>query len=419
MLRGIQQDSYDFKAVALPCRAAVQALLAVEDTVIDEALRMIAQSLRDDSAKLLTANQKDLSAAHDLSPAMRERLILNDEKITGMAQAMFDITLLPHPAGKILETWQRPNGLVIEKTAVPIGVLGMIYESRPNVTLDAAALCLKSRNAVILRGGSEALHTNKTLHAMIVSALKAHGIPEAAVTFIDNTDRAVVGDMLNAAGLIDIIIPRGGKGLTGRVMNDAKMPVFAHLDGNCHVYVHESARPDIALSVTLNAKLRRTGICGAAESLLIDKNYTHAHDIVKALLHEGCAIAGDAWARSVDPRVTAATEEDWRSEYLDKKISIKRVHNVSEAIHHINQYGSHHTDAIIATDGETVKQFMRDVDSAIVLHNASTQFADGGEFGFGAEIGIGTGKLHARGPVGLKQLCTFKYVVRGSGQIRA
>lgn len=418
MLKKSLEKHLDFHAFAQPCRAAAQALSRVEDAQLDDALRAMATAVRDNSAVILEANRIDLENAKGLNAAMIDRLSLNDQKIEAMAASLEDIAMLKHPAGKILETWQRPNGLIIEKVAVPIGVLGLIYESRPNVTMDAAALCLKSRNAVILRGGSEALKTNKALHALVVEALEGCSIPAAAVTFIDTPDRAVVSEMLGASDVIDVLIPRGGKGLTGRVMAEAKMPVFAHLDGNCHVYIHESANPEIALSITLNAKLRRTGICGAAESLLIDRNFTHAPDVIKALLNEGCDIVGDAWAQGVDKRVTPAADQDWAQEYLDKKISVKRVEGVDEAAAHINRYGSHHTDAIIATDKEAVAQFTRDVDSAIVLHNASTQFADGGEFGFGAEIGIGTGKLHARGPVGLQQLCTFKYVVRGKGQTR-
>ena len=294
----------------------------------------------------------------------------------------------------------------------------MIYESRPNVTIDAAALCLKSHNAVILRGGSESFHTSRALHALIQDCLKLNDLPEDTVSMMPSTDRALVGEMLKAHEFIDVIIPRGGKGLTGRVMSESTMPVFAHLDGNCHIYVHESANPDMALDVIKNAKLRRTGICGAAESLLFDKNFD-ATPAIQMLLDEGCIIVGDDDVQKLDDRIQPATHEDWETEYLDKKISAKFVSNVQEAVKHINLYGSHHTDAILSEDSNATKQFQNQVDSAIVMHNTSTQFADGGEFGMGAEIGIGTGKLHARGPVGLKQLTTFKYLVKGSGQTRA
>lgn len=414
-------SSFDFRTFAAPAREAAYALVDIEDAKIDKALRAIAAGLRTNSAAILAANQKDTDAARQkkLTDAMIDRLTLDEARINAIAQSVDDIALLPHPAGKILRAWERPNGLVIQKVSVPIGVLGMIYESRPNVTLDAAALCLKSRNAVILRGGSEAFYTNSALHGIIVDCLMQHGIPESAVLFVPDTDRAIVDEMLRAHDLIDVLIPRGGKGLTGRVMSEAKMPVFAHLDGNCHIYIHDTARPTLAVEVTRNAKLRRTGICGAAESLLIDKNFRYANDVIVMLLEEGCEIVGDAWAQSVDGRIKRASEDDWRTEYLDKKISIKQVDGLDEAIDHINKYGSHHTDSILTEDPYAAARFHQRVDSAIVIRNASTQFADGGEFGFGAEIGIGTGKLHARGPVGLEQLCTFKYIVHGQGQTRA
>lgn len=414
-------SSFDFRAFAAPAREAAFQLAQADDELIDGALRDIASRLKQQTSNIVSANEQDIEAAQrkQLSAALTDRLTLNEPRIHAMADAVDSIAALPHPAGKILDRWQRPNGLIIEKTSVPIGVLGMIYESRPNVTLDAAALCLKSRNAVILRGGSEAFHTNKALHAIIIEALTAHNLPASSVLFVPDTDRAIVDAMLKASDMIDVLIPRGGKGLTGRVMSEAKMPVFAHLDGNCHIYIHESARHDIALDVTRNAKLRRTGICGAAECLLIDTGFTGAAAVLKMLLDEGCEIVGDAWARSLDDRIGIATEDDWHTEYLDRKISAKGMNGVDEAISHINRYGSHHTDAILCEDTDITARFLKQVDSAIVIQNASTQFADGGEFGFGAEIGIGTGKLHARGPVGLEQLCTFKYVVRGTGQTRA
>lgn len=400
--------------------AAIIAQNSTEE--INQTLKDLAQALLDNAVDILEANQKDVAAAKEkgLTPALIDRLTLNEERLQAISQSVLDIATLNDPVGHVLETTKRPNGLVIEKVSVPIGVLGMIYESRPNVTIDAAALCLKSHNAVILRGGSESFHSSRALHAIVQDCLKKNSLPEAAVSMVPTTDRALVGAMLQAAPYIDVIIPRGGKGLTGRVMEEAKMPVFAHLDGNCHIYVHDSAKADLAIEVIQNAKLRRTGICGAAESLLFDQELDNetAQKIAIALLDQDCTIVGDEQAQKLDERITVATEEDWATEYLDKKISVKFVSGVDEAIEHINKYGSHHTDAILAEDKKAVQQFQQRVDSAIVMHNTSTQFADGGEFGMGAEIGIGTGKLHARGPVGLKQLTTFKYLVKGDGQTR-
>lgn len=403
-------------------RAAAFVLSQADDGQIDAALFDLAQLLLAQTDRIMTANLLDIDGAvsKELPAAMIDRLTLNNARIKSMADSVTAIAALDNPAGKILEEWTRPNGLRMQKVTVPIGVLGMIYESRPNVTIDAAALALKSRNAIILRGGSESFETSKVLHGFVEEALTKNGLPPSCVCFVTDRDRAIVGDMLNATGLIDVIIPRGGKGLTGRVMSDAKMPVFAHLDGNCHIYVHEKARTDMALVVIKNAKLRRTGICGAAESLLLDKKLdTHlAHQIIHMLIAEGVEIVGDGTAQALNKTIKPATEEDWSAEYLDKKISIKFVDGVGEAVAHINHYGSHHTDAILTEDKTIADFFLGNVDSAIVMHNASTQFADGGEFGFGAEIGIGTGKLHARGPVGVKQLVTFKYKVLGDGQIR-
>lgn len=402
---------------------AASAIIAQAPTdLINKTLQDIAVSIKNNAADILKANTKDVAAAKDkdLTSALVDRLTLDEDRLDGIAQSVLAIADLDDPVGHILETTTRPNGLKIDKVSVPIGVLGMIYESRPNVTIDAAALCLKSHNAVILRGGSESFHSSRALHAIVQEALKKNNLPEAAVSMVPNTDRELVGAMLAANDYIDVMIPRGGKGLTGLVMDQAKMPVFAHLDGNCHIYVHASAQTALAVKVIENAKLRRTGICGAAESLLFDKEIDEvlAKQIVTTLLDQGCVIVGDDTAQQLDDRIIAASDEDWCTEYLDKKISIKYVKNVDEAIEHINHYGSHHTDAILAEDADTVQAFQNRVDSAIVIHNASTQFADGGEFGMGAEIGIGTGKLHARGPVGLKQLTTFKYLVQGSGQTR-
>ncbi len=403
-------------------RAAAFTLSQATDAQIDAVLDDLAASIASATDALMDANLKDIDAAveKNLSAAMLDRMTLTDARIKGMADSVRAIRALENPAGKILEEWARPNGLRIQKISVPIGVLGMIYESRPNVTIDAAALSLKSRNAVILRGGSECFQTSFALHMLVADALKKNGLPESCVSFVDSTDRALVGDMLSAAGLIDVIIPRGGKGLTSRVMAEAKMPVFAHLDGNCHVYIHDKADPAMALDVIKNAKLRRTGICGAAESLLFDDalDISLARQIIAMLSAEGVEIVGDGKAQALDKAIKPATEEDWSAEYLDKKISVKFVANVGDAVAHINHYGSHHTDAIITADKSAADYFLANIDSAIVVHNASTQFADGGEFGFGAEIGIGTGKLHARGPVGVRQLCTFKYKILGDGQIR-
>ena len=403
-------------------RAAAFVLSQAPDEQIDKTLFDIENALVSNTDKIITANLLDIDYAvkKGLSAAMVDRLTLNFARIKSMAESVGNIRALDNPAGKILEEWDRPNRLRIQKITVPIGVIGMIYESRPNVTVDAAALALKSRNAIILRGGSESFETSRLLHSLIVDSLVKNGLPESCVCFVGNRDRALVGDMLNAVGLIDVIIPRGGKGLTGRVMEEAKMPVFAHLDGNCHIYVHDKAQTDMALTVIKNAKLRRTGICGAAESLLFDKKLdTHlAHQIIRMLVAEGVEIVGDGMAQALDKNIKPASDEDWSTEYLDKKISLKFVDGVGEAVAHINHFGSHHTDCILTQDKPTADFFLANVDSAIVMHNASTQFADGGEFGFGAEIGIGTGKLHARGPVGVNQLVTFKYKVLGDGQIR-
>lgn len=389
---------------------------------IHGALEKLSTLLSSNIPSILEANAKDVEGGKlkDLSPALLDRLTLNSERIEAIADSVLDIIKLDDPVGRVLDTTTRPNGLVIEKTSVPIGVLGMIYESRPNVTIDAAALCLKSRNAVILRGGSESFHSSTLLHKLVQQALEAENLPPAAVSMIPDTDRAYVSAMLNASDIIDVMIPRGGKGLTGLVMDKAKMPVFAHLDGNCHIYVSNDVDPELAVSVIRNAKLRRTGICGAAESLLLDTDLNEQTrvSILHTLLEEGCTIVGDNTVQNLDERIIPANDDDWSTEYLDKKISAKTVTNVDEAIAHINQHGSHHTDCILTNDEATAQRFLSQVDSAIVMHNTSTQFADGGEFGMGAEIGIGTGKLHARGPVGLQQLTTFKYIVKGNGQVR-
>jgi len=367
-------------------------------------------------------NKKDLEKAQakGLSPALLDRLTLTEARIDAMAEGVEDIIKLEDPVGQILEETGRPNGLKIQKVSVPIGVFGMIYESRPNVTIDAAALCLKSHNTVLLRGGSESFYSSSALHSIVQESLEKHDIPVEAVSMVPSTDRALVGDMLKAHDVIDVMVPRGGRGLIERVMREATMPVFAHLDGNCHIFVDQDAEPEMAASVILNAKLRRTGVCGAVESLLFHQNLERktTYRIVTELLENGCEILGDSRVQELDERVGVAQDSDWSTEYLEAKISCKYVEDVEEAIAHINHYGSHHTDSILTSNPEVALQFQKEVDSAIVMHNTSTQFADGGEFGMGAEIGIGTGKLHARGPVGLKQLVTFKYLVHGDGQTR-
>ncbi len=393
-------------------KAASRILSQTTTAQINDALEAMANALRANTETILDANQKDVAKAEQrgLSDALIDRLRLTPERIEAMAHGLETVRDLPDPVGKILSSTTRPNGLKIDKISVPIGVLGMIYESRPNVTIDASALCLKARNAVILRGGSESLHSSLALHKLIQQALEAQNLPKAAVSMIPIPDREAVGAMLRAADTIDVMIPRGGKGLIERVMNEARMPVFGHLEGLCHIYIDASVDPKIAREVTLNAKMRRTGICGAAETLLLDKSLAPEieKDVLDTLEAAGCEIITE----------DKATEEDWRTEYLAAKISVKHVEGVQGAIDHIAKYGSHHTDSILAEDPEAVTAFQACVDSGIVMHNTSTQFADGGEFGMGAEIGIATGKMHARGPVGLEQLCSYKYLVHGSGQTR-
>ena len=403
-------------------RVASALLAQTSEDKINEVLASIAANLRANTKAILEANEKDVAAAAEknLSPAMIDRLTLTLERIESMAKGLETVQSLPDPAGRVLWETSRPNGLKIQRVSVPIGVLGMIYESRPNVTVDASALCLKSRNAVILRGGSESLNSSMALHGLIQNALKQNNLPEDAVCMIPVADRDAVGAMLAARDYIDVMIPRGGKSLVERVQNEATMPVFSHLECICHIYVHPTANPALAREVVLNAKMRRTGICGAMETLLLDAKLDHtiAKDILDTLLNAGCEIVGDKLVQSMDARIGAADTTDWSTEYLCAKLSCAVVNGVEEAVNHINTYGSHHTDSILSEDSEAANYFLKNVDSGIVMHNASTQFADGGEFGFGGEIGIATGKLHARGPVGLEQLCTYKYVVHGTGQTR-
>lgn len=384
------------------------------------ALNHAARILRERCGDLLAANAEDIRLAEEkkLSAAMIDRLKLDEKRIHAIAKGLEEIALLPDPVGKELAAWSRPSGLNIVRKTVPLGVIGIIYESRPNVTADAGALCLKSGNAAILRGGSESFHSSQAIVQCLHAGLKAAGLPEDAIQLVPTTDRAAVGELLTMTDYVDVIIPRGGKGLCQRVMEESRVPTLLHLDGNCHVYIHAAADKDMALKVIHNAKLRRTGICGAAESLLLDEALAGMlPEIIDAL--PGCEIRGDAKAQALDKRVRDATEEDWSTEYLDAILSVKIVSGVQEAIDHINRYGSHHTDAIITKDAATAAQFLNGVDSAIVMHNTSTQFADGGEFGMGAEIGISTGRLHARGPVGVEQLVTYKYVVVSEGAVRS
>ena len=400
------------------------ALLATAPTdAKDRALKEAASALRRSTAALLAANAEDVAAmrAGGASGAMIDRGTLDPGRIEGIAASLEAIAALPDPVGSVIAEWDRPNGLHIERVRTPIGVVGVIFESRPNVTADAGGLCLKAGNAVILRGGSDTHGTSAAIHACLVGGLRAAGLPEAAIQLVPTTDRAAVGAMLSGLdGAVDVIVPRGGKSLVTRVQEEARVPVFAHLEGVCHVYVHGPVDLDMAKRIVVNAKMRRTGICGAAETLLVDAAVadTHLKPLVEALSAAGCEIRGDERTRAAWPEARAASEADWYAEYLDAVIAVKVVDGLDAAIRHVAAYGSHHTDAILTGDAAAAERFMNEVDSAIVMHNASTQFADGGEFGMGAEIGIATGKMHARGPVGVEQLTSFKYRVRGTGQTR-
>ena len=410
-------------AIGQRARAAAAELALASTAAKNAALLAGAQALRRATGDILAANAKDLAAAREAKrpAAFLDRLMLDEARVAAMATGLEDIAGLPDPVGTILARWTRPNGLAFERVRVPLGVIGIIYESRPNVTADAGALALKAGNAAILRCGSESHHSARAIDACLGEGLKAAKLPEAAIQLVPTTDRDAVGHMLAGLdGAIDVIVPRGGKSLVERVQKEARVPVFAHLEGICHTYVDRDADLDMAVKVVLNAKMRRIGVCGATETLLVDRAAPAAvlPALVKALLDAGCEVRGDAAAQKTDSRVTAATEADWGTEYLDAIIAVKTVAGVEEAIAHIAKYGTQHTDAIITGNAAAAERFLKAVDSAIVLHNASTQFADGGEFGFGAEIGIATGKLHARGPVGVEQLTSFKYVVRGAGQVR-
>jgi glutamate-5-semialdehyde dehydrogenase len=401
-------------------RAGQQRLARSSDSEKAAALRSAAAALRAREADILAANALDIEAgeANGLGAALLDRLRLDSGRLAGIADAVDQVAALPDPVGEVINTTTRPNGLALSRVRVPIGLIGIIYESRPNVTVDAAALCLRSGNAVLLRGGSEAVHSNRALHAAFVAGIEACGLPGDAVQLMPTQDRAAVGAMLAAAGVIDMIVPRGGKSLVARVQSDARVPVLAHLDGICHTYIHSSADPEMARAIALNAKMRRTGICGAMETLLLDVRFGAAPKVVAALIEAGCEVRGDARACALDPRVKPASTEDWDTEYLDAVLSVAVADGLDEALAHIARHSSNHTDAIVTQDEAAAERFLAEVDSAIVMVNTSSQFADGGEFGLGAEIGIATGRLHARGPVALEGLTTYKWLVRGTGQLR-
>jgi glutamate-5-semialdehyde dehydrogenase len=403
-------------------RAAAQILANTPRALKDQALYAGASSLRTQQSDILAANARDMAAAQErgLRASLLDRLALDAVRIEAMAAGLEAIAGLDDPVGAVLARWRRPNGLDIARVRVPLGVIGVIYESRPNVTADAGALCLKAGNAAILRGGSESFLSSRAILACLQDGLRQAGLPEAALQCVPTTDRAAVGIMLTMADFIDVIVPRGGPSLIERVQQESRIPVFAHRDGICHVYLHAAADPAMARKVVLNAKMRRTSVCGAAETLLVDRAAAARllPGVLADLIEAGCAVRGEAEIQAMDARVSPASEADWSTEYLDAILSVKVVDGLDEAIAHVNRYGSHHTDSIVTADTAAAERFLAEVDSAIVLHNASTQFADGGEFGMGAEVGISTGRLHARGPVGVEQLTSFKYVVRGSGQIR-
>ncbi len=410
------------QGIGRQAKEAAAALSVASTDAKNNALKEMAASLRRRSNQILSDNAKDMAAGESkgLTGAMLDRLQLTDERIDGIAAGLEAIAALPDPVGSIDDEWDRPNGLHIQRVRVPLGVIGVIYESRPNVTADAGGLCLKAGNAAILRGGSESFHSSRAITESLIEGLKAAGLPEHAIQLVPTTDRAAVGEMLTMTDFIDVIVPRGGKSLIQRVTDESKVPLFKHLEGLCHTYVHEAAQPDMAESIVVNAKMRRTGICGSMENLLIDRSVAPAllTRLVDGLTAAGCEVRGDAESQAMDARVVAASDEDYDTEYLDSIVALKQVDGIEDAIQFIRTHGSEHTDAIITDDAEVAEIFVNRVDSAIVMINASTQFADGGEFGMGAEIGISTGKLHARGPVGVEQLTSMKYVVRGTGQTR-
>ncbi|MBV9557438.1 MAG: glutamate-5-semialdehyde dehydrogenase [Pseudolabrys sp.] len=411
------------QAIGRKAKVAAHALALASTAQKDDALGRMATEIHRAGDRILSANSDDLGDARkaNLSSSAIDRLTLDPARIKSMADGIEVIRKLSDPVGIVTESWQRPNGMTIERVRVPLGVIGIIYESRPNVTADAGALALKAGNAAILRGGSDSSRTSRAIHEALAQGLRDAKLPEDAIQLVPTRDRAAVGEMLGGLnGTVDVIVPRGGKGLVARVQAEARVPVFAHLEGVCHVFIDKSADLDMAKKIVLNAKMRRTGVCGAAETLLVDRAAADKQlkPLVDMLINAGCEVRGDKAVQTADSRVKAASEDDWSTEYLDAIITAKVVDGVDAAIAHIERYGSHHTDAIVASDNKAAEKFLREVDSAIVLHNASTQFADGGEFGFGAEIGIATGRMHARGPVGVEQLTSFKYRIRGNGQIR-
>ncbi len=412
----------EMRRIGEAAREAARALAVVPSEAKTRAINVAAASVRAHAVAIIEANSEDVEEAtrNGLAAPLIDRLKLDDKRVDAIARSLDEIAALPDPVGTELARWKRPNGLDIARVRVPLGVIGIVYESRPNVTADAGGLCLKAGNATILRGGSESFHSSHAIARCLAEGLKQANLPEAAIQLVPTRDRAAVGLMLTMPEFIDVIVPRGGKSLVERVMNESRIPVLAHLEGNCHVYVDGAADLAMARKIALNAKMRRTSVCGAAETLLVDRKVASSHlpALVRDLLGAGCAVRGDEATQKADPRVTPASEADWSTEFLDAIIAVRLVDGVDGAIRHINTYGSHHTDSIITADAKAAEKFLAEVDSGIVLHNASTQFADGGEFGMGAEIGISTSRLHARGPVGAEQLTSFKYVVRGSGQTR-
>lgn len=417
----VQETPHEIaRRMAVAGREAQRQLSRLADAQKAEALRAGAEALQDSEGKILAANAVDLEAgeASGLTSAMLDRLRLDPVRLAGIADAVRQIADLPDPVGEVIDEVERPNGLRLSRVRVPIGLIGIIYESRPNVTADAAALCLRSGNAVLLRGGSEAVHSNRAIHEALVEGLVAQGVPADAVQLAPTQDRALVGAMLTAAGLIDMIVPRGGKSLVARVQADARVPVLAHLDGICHTYIHAAANPAMAREIAINAKMRRTGICGAMETLLIDSGFVQAGDVLSGLIEAGCELRGDERIRALGEQILPASANDWDTEYLEAMLSVAMVDGLDAALAHIDRHSSNHTDVIVTDDPQAAERFLSEVDSAIVMVNASSQFADGGEFGLGAEIGIATGRLHARGPVALEGLTTYKWQVRGSGQVR-
>jgi len=422
-IEGAGDIAATMRGIGQRARSAARVLALAPAEQKKRALTAMAAAIRAQQAAIQAANGEDIAAARagSATESFIDRLALDAARIEAMAASIEAVAALKDPVGVVTESWTRPNGMTIERVRVPLGVIGIIYESRPNVTADAGALCLKAGNAAILRGGSDSLRSARAIHAALSDGLRTAGLPADAIQLVPTRDRAAVGLMLAGLdGAIDVIVPRGGKSLVGRVQAEARVPVFAHLEGVCHVFIDKAAALAMAKTIVLNAKMRRTGVCGAAETLLVDRAVaaSHLQPLIAMLLDAGCAVRGDPVTQAVDKRVTPASEDDWSTEYLDAIIAAKVVDGIDGAIAHIERYGSHHTDAIVTDDAQAAEKFLREVDSAIVLHNASTQFADGGEFGFGAEIGIATGRLHARGPVGVEQLTSFKYRVRGSGQIR-